>query len=350
MNLSTFIVTRKNGQTAAYRPEVFDKALTMSMTTPKTGEERAQIPWNTVKAYRTALPLGVMQFRRDNQDIALWSITECYNHILRNDNRDEVEMVQLPNIDITRFHKTKSTFLNQEVIDKLGIAEDVENLTYKLVAPEEADLICYSRQSIKDNKNLGGYRAGFVSMLRSATQTFDILKICLWFDQGLSGYCSNLGALLMTYDADLMIYDLSRAFRKAVEMSHVLLMCYNLNVRLYMMGDDISEGSGLIMALIMSVFTEYDLSTKQTSLSNEHEDIVKALLGLIEYTKLADEVLKTFQLTRFVGRAPYLLKLKQKCKAIIENKDAKNKANKPKYSTEQIKTARACLKLLETTV
>lgn len=222
------------------------------------------------------------------------------------------------------------TYLNEQVVKKLKLDMSAfENI--ELVPCEKAEIVLYSRQSIGESKNLSPYTAGFTSMLMSCQQ-LDFSNVSLWFDYGLTGYDSNLKNILVTYNVNTMVYDYSRAFRNGLEMGDCLKLAWERQLEVYNLNMLISEGSGLILALIMSVFTEFDLSTKQTSISGYHLEITQCLLRQITYDELPEDAKKTFDLIRFAGRDSYIAKLKVKTAKIISERDEINKAGNQKWS------------------
>lgn len=246
-------------------------------------------------------------------------------------------------------HKPKSQYSGLAVLKKLKI--DQRNFpSLKFVkSPLEADISLYGRQSEKNNKNLGDYVSGFINSLNilesdalivnKITRKYTPKKVYLHFDQGLSGYYSNLKYFVLNSKCDWMFWNVTRAFRNALEFMDLCQLSWQKGTDLFLNTSNVTQGNSHLLGMIMSSFAEYELSTKQTSFSEEHYELIQAICLQLSYENLSESNQKRYNLIRFVGRESYINYADLKAIRIIKERNDKNKNGNRKHGLKVVREA-----------
>lgn len=258
--------------------------------------------------------------------------------------------------------KTLSNFLKglmdeqsliKEEFDRLDLSFDNElSSSYNLSVFENKKAVCYARRSI--NLNIGSgietYEKQTLKLLSLAQQVFEEKEIYTLMIDELSGYYSPtlIKRLFKETSVQVVYIDrVDRLGRNVLALLDLLDYCLRNKKDIRTSEGSIIRGFGYIQSVIMGLFAEFELLSKQTKFSYYLIEVVKFELGLIAFDDMSDKAEKLFRLGRFSAKEDFLNKAYDFASKVVAEKDKTDKNGKRLHGEEILKSALEVIELLD---
>jgi hypothetical protein len=219
------------------------------------------------------------------------------------------------------------------------IAESIHSkykaqITSKFLVPLGYDAIAFQRQSVNKGYTLKQGLATKSNMEMGKNLQFNPFEISIT----ISGYKSPLLAILEQnkHVKAVFVESVDRLARNLGLTIDLLDYCALHKISIYVGSNLMNRGIGRATLLLLAVFAEFELTSKQTSYSSDLLNVIKFEKGLIEFDALNDGEIKLFNNLQFVEQSSVFEKSAELSYKYIQNyenktltKNGKRKANNP---------------------
>lgn len=219
--------------------------------------------------------------------------------------------------------------------------EGIEAIETKMEA------IIYLRQSIKNDKFISRYDRMNNSLTNYARTKFDDEKIDTVFYQDLSGYWSfeKVIAFLKSDSVKaLYVSEVTRLSRNIDGYLAIVNYAYKNHKKIYLNNLNIVRGSGYLSGLILAIFAEMELLSKQTSFSNYMLEVAQFLNETITFDQIKNrKARKLASLAKFADQEEFITKMIDKAIEVLTVKKADKNGVVKKSSKLMIDVANSVL-------
>ena len=173
-----------------------------------------------------------------------------------------------------------------------------QTITSKVGIPQEFNALAFMRESVNKGYELKQSLAQSSNENMALQLGFKPYPIKLT----VSGYKSPLLAILEknTHIRSVFVESVDRLSRHLGLTIDLLDYCSLNNIKIYVGSNIMNRGVGRATLLLLAVFAEYELTSKQTSYSDELLNVIKLELRIITPDIMTDSELKLFNNLQFV--------------------------------------------------
>jgi hypothetical protein len=232
-------------------------------------------------------------------------ITEYYDYLSNPVNaqviRSEVYNNSMSITNVRSRIQTKKNlllaFLSTDLAESIH-SKYKANIVSKFLIPLGYNAIAFQRQSVDKGYTLKQGLAAKSNEEMGKTLGFIPFSISIT----ISGYKSPLLAILEqnTHVKAVFVESVDRLARNLGLTIDLLDYCALHKISIYVGSNLMNRGIGRATLLLLAVFAEFELTSKQTSYSSDLLNVIKFEKDLIDYSALSDSEIKLFNNLQFV--------------------------------------------------
>jgi len=188
-------------------------------------------------------------------------------------------------------------FLTTDITDSVHSKYKAQ-ITSKFLVPLGYNAIAFQRQSVDKGYTLKQGLAAKSNLEMGKTLGFSPKEISIT----ISGYKSPLLAILEqnTHVKAVFVESVDRLARNLGLTIDLLDYCALHKISIYVGSNLMNRGIGRATLLLLAVFAEFELTSKQTSYSSDLLNVIKFEKDLIGFDALSDSEIKLFNNLQFV--------------------------------------------------